>query len=504
MDMFDLYTLGWQYILNPFVLLMLCMGTIIGIVVGTLPGLTSTMAVAVISPLTFSMDAHAGFAILVGTYCGAQYGCSISAILVNIPGTPSGLMTILDGYPMAQRGEAGHALGLSIWGSFIGGLVGIIVLGLFAPPIADFALKFGPHEYTAVMVFGLSVIVYVSYGSMVKGVFSGLLGVLLGCVGMDPVTGYPRFHFNSPDLMGGLELIPLMIGCFGVSELLAITEKKMFSPRMIYKVTMRSLLPKLSEYIRLIPALIRSSLIGLFIGILPAAGGTIASIVAYGAEKRCSKTPEKFGTGAPEGVIAAETANNSSSGGAMIPFLTLGIPGDAVTAILIGALLIHGLQPGPMLFQENPQIVSSIFILLALSNFLFVVFGILWANGFARLINVPYGIMVPTIMVLCVIGSFAIRCSFFDIGELIVFGVVAFLMRKINMSAAPMVLGFILGPMIESNLRRGLVSSFGDVTPFFTRPISVTFLALTVFLLLAPHIFKLITGRKMERLIDEE
>jgi putative tricarboxylic transport membrane protein len=462
------------------------------------------MSVAVIVPLTFTMGPYAAFAVLMGTYCGAQYGCAISAVLVNIPGTPASLMTILDGYPMAQKGEAGRALGLSIWGSFFGGLVGILVLGFFAPPIADFALNFGPHEYTAVMIFGLSVIVYVSFGSMLKGLFSGLLGILLGCIGMDPVTGYPRFHFGSPDLMGGLELIPLMIGCFGVAELLAVAEKKMSLPKTIYKISIKSLLPSAREYIPLIPALIRSAFIGLFIGILPAAGGTIASIVAYGVEKRSSRNPNRFGKGAPEGIIAAETANNSSSGGAMIPFLTLGIPGDAVTAVLIGALLIHGLQPGPMLFKDSPHIVSAIFILLALSNFLFVILGIVWANAFARLINVSYGIMVPTIMVLCVVGSYAIRNAFFDIGILILFGVLAFLMRKVNMSAAPLVLGFILGPMIESNLRVGLISSYGNIAPFFTRPISAIFLVLTILLLISPYIIRLLTGRHIERLVDEE
>jgi putative tricarboxylic transport membrane protein len=504
MGIFGLYTLGWPYVLDAYVLFMVCLGTVIGIVVGTLPGLTTTMSVAVMTPLTFTMSPQAAFALLMGTYCGAQYGCAISAVLVNIPGTPAGLMTILDGYPMAQRGEAGRALGLSIWGSFIGGIVGIAVLGFFAPPIAEFALRFGSQEYFGVMVFGLSVIVYVSYGSMIKGLFSGLLGILLGCIGFDPVTAYPRYYFGSVDLMGGLELIPMMIGCFGVAELLSIAEKKMSLPKAIYKITIRSLFPTLVEFIKLIPTLIRSSLIGLFIGILPAAGGTIASIVAYGVEKRCSKNPERFGHGAPEGVTAAETANNSSTGGAMIPFLTLGIPGDAVTAVLIGALLIHGLQPGPMLFQNNPEVVSSMFILLALSNFLFVIFGIVWANGFARLINVSYGIMVPTIMTLCVVGSYAIRNSFFDIGVLGFFGILGFLMKKVEMSPAPMVLGFILGPMIENNLRRGLISSFGDFSTFFTRPLSALFLSLTILVLVSPYIVQLFTGRKMERIVETD
>ena len=504
MGAFDLYLLGWHHVLDFYVLAMLCLGTIIGIVVGTLPGLTSTMAVAVIVPLTFSMGPHAAFAILLGTYCGSQYGCAISAVLVNIPGTPAGLMTILDGYPMAQRGEAGRALGLSIWGSFIGGLFGTVILGFFAPPIADFALNFGPQEYTAVMIFGLSIIVYVSYGSMVKGLFSGMLGLLLGTVGMDPVTAYPRFFFGSSYLMGGLELIPLMIGCFGVSELLTVAERNITLPKTVYQIGMRSLLPKIWEYIRFLPTLIRSSVIGLFIGILPGAGGSIASIVAYGMEKRFSRNPERFGRGAAEGVLASETANNSSSGGAMIPFLTLGIPGDPVTAILIGALLIHGLQPGPMLFTDHPDIASSIFILLALSNFLFVIFGVLWANGFARLINVPYGVMVPAIMVLCIVGSFAIRDAFFDLYVLLIFGVVAYLMRKIEMSAAPMVLGFILGPMIESNLRRSLIASFGDLTTFFTRPISAVFLVLTLLILVSPYVYQLFTGKVMERPVDEE
>lgn len=487
----ELYAQGIPYVFTPDVLLYLLIGVLAGVVVGSLPGLSATMAVAVMTPLTFSMDTIPALALLLGTYCAALFGGSISAILVNIPGTPGAVMTTLDGYPMNQRGEAGRALGLATVGSVLGGLVSVIILMVAAPPIASLALKFSAQEYFSLALFGVSMMAYVSSGSLVKGLLSGMIGLLLATVGTDPTTGSLRFTFGVTELLSGFSLLSVMIGLFGLTEVLISTERIVTGKKI--KPQLSKMLPSFSTLFKHKGTIVRSAFVGTIVGAAPAAGGTIASIISYGLEKRLSKHPEKFGTGIPEGILAPETANNASTGGSMIPMMTLGIPGDAVTAILIGALLIHGLQPGPMLFTQQPHIVSSIFLLMALANILFLFIGLAGAKLISKLLNVHPGMLYPIIALLCIVGTYAAQSMLFDVIVLLVFGILGYILNKVGIPAAPMVLGLILGPIVESSFRRSLIMDNGNLMTFFTRPISAFFLILTIFILISPLLGKLKT-----------
>ncbi len=492
-ESFALYTAGWPLITFG-VFSMLVLGTVAGVIIGALPGLTANMAVAVMTPLTYGMSPSGAFALLMGAYCGGVYGGCITAIVARIPGTPSSMMTTLDGYPMGQRGEAGKAIGIATVSSFAGGLISVVILGLFAPTIAEFALEFSAQEYFAIAVFGLSIIAYISPGSMARGLLAGCVGILLATIGTDPIDGFTRFALGSYNLMCGIELFPLLIGIFGLSEAFGAIARANQNVEVTKKIG--RIIPTWQDLKAIIPTTLRSSPVGVIIGAIPAAGGTIAAIVAYGVEKRFSKHPEKFGTGIVEGIAAPEAANNASTGGAMIPMLTLGIPGDSITAILIGALLIHGLQPGPLLFRDHFPIVSSIFLLMCMANILFLFIGLGGARIVGKIIATPMNILLPVIMLLCVVGTFAIRNSLFDLWVLLVFGIIGYLFSKGGMPTAPLVLGFILGPIVESSFRRGLVLSGGDLTSFITRPISAVFLLLTVFTLFSPLVMDWWKGKK--------
>lgn len=494
MSGFELFFLGWELVFTVEVLLTLLVGVVAGVLIGALPGLTATMSVAIFTPLTFGMTVQQAFALLLGAYCGGVYGGSMSAVVAKIPGTPSAMMTQLDGYPMGQRGEGGKAICYATVASFIGGLFSIFILVVFAPPLARIALEFSAEEYFSVALFGLSIIAYVSSGSMIKGFISGLFGVLLASVGMDPMTAYPRFTAGSADLLSGFELLPILIGVFGLANVLEIIEVQYGKPTKTFKV--KKILITWKELKKVLPTIIRQSPVGVVVGAIPAAGGTIASIVSYGIEKRFSRYPEKFGTGIPEGICAPESSNNASTGGALIPLLSLGIPGDAIGAILIGALMIHGLTPGPLLFRDSPDVISSIFILKTLATIFFLFVGLGMAKLIGYVLRLPYGILVPSIMVFCVVGSFAIRNAFFDVGVLLVFGLIGFLFNKINVPVSPLVLGFILGPILESNLRRGLVLSRGNPLTFLTRPISLMFILGTVLMMVVPYFLTLLRSRK--------
>lgn len=482
----DLYTQGLSSVLNVQVILLLILGVFIGVFVGAMPGLTATMGVAVITPVTYTLGVEASFALLLGVYCGGVYGGSITAVIAKIPGTPSAMMTTLDGYPMGQQGKAGKAIGIATVASCIGGVISALILSVFAPLIASFALRFSAQEYFAIAVFGLCIIAYISEGNIVKGLISAVIGLLLATVGMDSITGYSRFIFGNYMLMEGIQMIPLLIGIFGFAEVLSLSMKIIKDVEVVQQIG--KVYPRWKELKPLLPTITRSSIIGTIVGAIPAAGGTISAILAYGVEKRLSKHPEKFGTGIPEGVAAPEAANNATSGGAMIPLLTLGIPGDATTAILIGALLIHGLTPGPNLFRENMPIVSSIFILLALSNIVFLFAGGIGARVMSRAICISMTYLIPIISMFCIVGAYAIRYSTFDIFVLIIFGIIGFLFGQLGLPTAPLVLGFVLGGLVESGLRRGLVLANGDVSSFIARPISTTFLVLSALMLLAPVI----------------
>lgn len=485
---FDLYLSGLQFFTNPLMYVASFFGVLVGVVFGALPGLTATMTIAVFIPFTFGLPSTISFAFLLGLYSGAVYGGSISAILINIPGTPSAIATSLDGYPMSQQGRAGEAIGISTISSTIGGFLSVIVLMFAAPAIASVALEFSAEEYVGITLIGLSVIAIISPGSTVKGLISGVFGLVIGIVGIDPITGFPRFIMGRAELLEGIDSIPVMIGMYGLSEMLVQISDVQYVTVVKQKIS--KLIPPLKDLKRILATVIRSSFIGVIIGALPAAGGSIASLVAYGQEKRFGKRRDELGTGIIEGVAAPEAANNASTGGALIPMLTLGIPGDAMTAVLMGGLIIQGLRPGPLLFQQQMPFVSSIFISLLLSVVFMCIIGLVGAKYFARLIGFPKKYLIPAILVFCLVGSYAISNSIFDIWVLIISGIVGFVMRKLSFPIAPIVLGMILGPLFESNFRRSLMLSEGNWATFVQRPISLGFLIVVVLVLIGPMILK--------------
>lgn len=495
----DILRLGMPLVLNGSVLLLALIGTLVGLFIGAMPGLSGVMAMAVLIPLTYSMTPQQAFALLLPTYVAGTFGGSIGAILLNIPGTGAAIMTTLDGHPMALRGEAGYAIGLSCVYSFIGGTVSAFFLAFFAPVLALWAIRLGSREYFSVAVFGLGVIAYIS-PSIVKGLLAGALGLLFSTVGLDPITGYSRFLFGRVELTGGLEFVAVMIGVFGLGEILFALDRGLAGRPVATSIRGR-ILPKMSDLLKTIPTTLRAVVTGLFIGIIPASGPTIASVVSYGLEKRVGKRRDELGTGIADGIAAAETANNSATGAAIVPMIALGIPGDAVTAVMIGALLLHGLRPGPALFMERPEIVSSIFILFMVGNVLFLVLGLAGAKFFARLLRTPQKILLPVVAAFCFIGTYAVRTSVFDVYVVVAFGILGFLMRKVNVSPAPFVLGFILGPIVEDNLRRALIIGGGNVLTFFSRPVSAVLLILTFFLILSPSLLGLM-GKKKTRIMS--
>ncbi len=472
------------------------LGTVIGIIIGALPGLTAVMAVVIMLPLTYTMTPQEAFALLLPTFSGAIFGGSLGAILLNIPGTGAAIMTTFDGYPMSCRGEAGQAIGLAVIFSFIGGIFSAIFLTFFSPIIAKLALRFGAHEFFAVAFFGLGVIAYIS-DSMVMGMISGTLGLLIATVGTDPQAAYPRFIFGQADLMSGLNFVPVMIGVFGLGEIFTLIEKGIKKSK-ITKQRISGLLPKPSLLLRMIPTTIRSTVVGIIIGAIPASGPTIASVVSYGLEKRLGKNRDEMGKGVPEGIVAAETGNNAACGASIVPMIALGIPGDATTAILIGALLLHGLTPGPMLFIDNVDVVHAIFILFFLGNVFFLIFGLVGIRFFVLMLRTPQRILFPLLLTFCVIGSYTVQNNPFDILVLIFFGILGYIMRKVNLPPAPLILGFILGPLVEDNLRRALILSNGNPLDLLTRPVSGTLIVLTILLLFSPYIFRITTGRRLK------
>ncbi|GAA0326337.1 tripartite tricarboxylate transporter permease [Bacillus carboniphilus] len=465
-------------------ILFIFIGVLGGIIFGSIPGLTATMGVAILIPLTYGMAPHEAILLLAGVYNGAMYGGSIAAILVNIPGTPSSIATNLDGYPMAKSGNAGRAVGLATVGSFLGGLFSVIVLTLAAPQLAKAALMFSAPEYFALAIFGLSIIASISGKSVIIGLLAGLLGMFIATIGMDPIESYPRFTFGSPNLLGGIDLLPLMIGLFGLSEVMMQVVDK--SEIKVTKQKLKGVIPKLSEIMKYKFTIFRSSVIGTFIGAVPAAGGPIASLLAYNEAKRTSKRGENFGNGEGEGIVAAETANNATCGGALIPLMTLSIPGDGVTAVMLGAFMIHNIQPGPLLFRDNGDLVFSIFIGMGIAVVFLLILGLLGAGLFARALSVPKHFLMPGIVLLCVVGSYAVRNSLFDVIVMLVMGFVGFLMLRAKIPLAPVILGLILGPMAEANFRRAMLANDGNPLVFITSPISGVILLITVIVLFMP------------------
>lgn len=479
---------GLEGFLTPFInvelILLIAAGVFVGIYIGALPGLSVTMAFSLLLSFTYSWDILPALAVMVGIYTGGVYGGSRSAILLNIPGTPAAVATGFDGYPLAKLGEAGIAMGLSTTQSVIGEFFGIFILAVASPLVSMLAIKFTPQDYFLLAIMGLFLVGSLAEGSLLKALITAFLGVIIGMIGMDPFTAQARLTFGSKTMLGGISFVVVMIGLFGLSEGLVQLKHK----AQPVKQKVDKIVPSLKLIIKNMPLTLRCSALGTIIGALPGTGGDIASMMAYDHAKRTVKNPSRpFGQGAYEGVIAAEAANNAAIGGAFIPMMTLGIPGDSGTALLIGALYIHGLRPGPMLMREQPEFFWIIVGCLVLSNIFLYIFGMTGIKVFSRIVEIPKAIIIPIIIVLSIIGSYAINNNIGDIYWMIFFGVLGYFLRMYNYPLAPMILGVILSPIIDTNLRRGIEISRGSISAFvgsiFTHPISLVLL-LFIFIML--------------------
>ncbi|WP_321446431.1 tripartite tricarboxylate transporter permease [uncultured Cohaesibacter sp.] len=476
------------------VLWTIALGTLGGLVIGALPGLTATMGVALLIPLTFSMTPVMGLNMLIGIYIGGIYGGCVSSILLRTPGTPASAATVLDGYPLAQKGQAGKALGMATIASTVGGLIAAIVLATLAPQLASVALEFGAPEYFALALFGLTIIASLS-GDLVKGAISGLLGILISCVGADPISGVMRYTFGINGFASGFAFTPALIGLFALSEVFTQLERlSTKDDSIITNVTGRW--PSMQEMKESASALIRGSLIGTFIGIVPGTGSGTASWISYNEARRSSKNPEKFGTGHVPGVAATESANNAVCASALIPLLALGVPGDVVTAVLMGGLMIQGLAPGPMLFQTNPDVVVGIFGGTFIATIFMFIFGMALIPLFSKILMVPRRMLTISIVIFCFIGSFSINLNQVDLLTMVGFGVLGWGMQKFGFSQAALCIALILGPMMESNLRRGLLQTGDNVIEFISGPITLLFIGLTILSLGWPFISKAIANSK--------
>jgi putative tricarboxylic transport membrane protein len=472
---------GLLAVFTPVTILLIFFGVVLGIIFGAIPGMSATMAVALCLPISFGFSPVEGISLLLGLYIGGISGGLISAILINIPGTPSSIATCFDGSPMAKRGEAGKALGIGILYSFLGGLLSFLALIFIAPPIARLSLKFAPFEYFSVTVFSLTMIASLSEGSLIKGLLSGALGLSFSLFGSAPLDGYKRFTFGTYQLDLGFALLSVLIGFYAISEVLETAGNKFnVTPEATVDFKLKGFGITMKEFVQQFWNFIRSGLIGIGIGILPGIGGGTSNIIAYVTAKSQSKYPEKFGTGVIDGVIASEAANNATIGGALIPLLTLGIPGDSVTAMLLGGLMVHGIIPGPMLFSTNGDLIFSIFAALIIANIIMIVVEFFGIRVFVRLLRIPKSILLSVIVSLCVVGAFAANNRVFDVYAMVLFGILGFILLKIKMPLPPIILGFILGPILETNFRRGLMLSNGSLVPFIMKPISGVFLFIAV------------------------
>jgi len=443
--------------------------TLVGVIIGALPGLTATMGVALMTTLTLKLPSSQALLILICTYVGAIYGGSRSAILLNIPGTPASAASCLDGYALARQGMAGRAMGIATSGSVMGTLIGMFFLALFTPVLGEVALKFGAYEFFWLAVFGVIVSATLTGGDALKGWIAGFAGLFIATLGQDGIHAYERFTFGNRDMAGGFSLVPALVGAFGFAELLVAMQEK----RLPVKINaLDSVIPKIRDVFQYWRTIIRSGFIGTFMGIVPGVGEDMAAWTSYAAAKRASKEKEKFGKGSIEGLMAAETGDNACVPGAIIPMLTLQIPGSAPAAVLMAAMLIHGVQPGPMIMIQSPQFVYDIVAMMMLATIGIFIYGLTLTKLLVMVLRVPTTIIVPIIMVLCTIGTFALASRLFDIWVMVGFGVVGFILRKYGYPMAPLVLGIVLGDLLEKNFRRGLVLSDGDLLPFFTRPIS--------------------------------
>ncbi len=477
----NLYT-GFSVALLPVNLLFCFIGVFLGTLVGVLPGIGPAATIAVLLPITFSLHPATAIIMLAGIFYGTQYGGSTTSILVNLPGEASSVITCLDGYQMARKGRAGPALGISAFGSFIGGTLSVIGLMLLGPLVARFALRFGPPEYFALMCLGIVILTFLSRGSMIKALISASLGLFVGVIGTDPMSGIQRFVYGSNTLMDGVGIVPMVMGLFGIAEVLSCLEQK--EVRDVFKSEIGRLLPNLQDWKESLGPMLRGSVIGFLLGILPGGGTIISTFSSYALEKRISRHPESFGQGTIAGVAGPETANNAASTSAMVPLLSLGIPSNIITALLLGALMIHGITPSPFLVTEHPQVFWGVITSMYIGNILLLILNLPLIGLWVRLLRVPYGIIFPLILLLCLIGVYTLNNNAYEIVIMLVFGALGYLMRKTGFEPAPFCFAMIIGPMMEMNFRQSLIQSRGGFGIFFKRPISATLMAVVLCLLL--------------------
>jgi len=498
MEIFNNLIVGFAVALTPINLLYCFLGSFIGTAIGVLPGIGPPATIALLLPVTYGIPATSAIILLAGIFYGAMYGGSTTSILLNIPGEAASVVTCLDGYQMARQGRAGAALAISAFGSFIAGTLGVVGLMLLAPPLAAFAVKFGPPENFALLVLGLMMVGYLAGESMTKGLIMACLGLLLGTVGLDPIMGTQRFTYGIFKLSEGFEFILVAMGLFGIGEVLANVEQNITAE--VFQTKIRGLLPNREEWRTSAAPIARGSLLGFLIGVLPGGGAIISSFISYALEKKLSKHPERFGKGAIEGVAAPESANNSAATSSFIPLLTLGIPGNASIAVIFAALLIHGVRPGPLLVAEKPEVFWGLIASMYIGNIMLLVLNLPLIGLWVKLLRVPYPLLAPLILVFVIIGAYSVNNSVFDVGVTIAFGLLGYVIRKFNFEPAPLVLAMILGPQLEGSLRRSLIYSRGDLMVFFERPIAAALMTLALFMLLSP-IFRMVLSRKLWEIV---
>ena len=471
--------LGFQTAVSPATLLYCFIGVFVGTLIGVLPGIGALSTISLLLPLTYHLDPTAAVVLLAGVYYGAQYGGSTASILLNLPGTPSSAVACLDGYPMSRQGRAGVALFMTTAASFIGATIGVLLMTLFTPAIADLGLKFGPYEYFAMMLLGLIAASTLASGSPVKGMAMVVLGLLLGMIGTDVQTGQQRFDFGIPELTDGLNLVALAMGVFGVSEVVnSINRVKRAGEGN--RISMRAMWPTRKDWREAALPMLRGSGIGSFFGALPGTGAGIASFMAYATEKRISRTPERFGKGAIEGLASSEAANNAAAQTAFVPTMSLGIPGDAVMALMIGALIIHGIQPGPMMISEQPAMFWGLIASFVIGNLMLVILNIPLIGVWVAILRIPYRVLYPAILVFIALGVYSVNNNSFDIMMVALAGVFGYALSVLRFEVAPLLLGFVLGPLMEEHLRRALLLARGDPMVFVQRPISLGLLVACV------------------------
>jgi putative tricarboxylic transport membrane protein len=485
-----LHNLGLGFsVAYSFSNLLFCfIGVVIGTLIGVLPGIGPAGTIAMLLPVSYRMDPVSAIIMMAGIYYGAQYGGSTTSILLNIPGEASSVVTCLDGYQMARKGRAGPALGISAFGSFIGGTVSVLGLMLLAPLLVQVALKFGPAEFFSLMVFGLTMIAYLGSGSLIKSLLMGTAGLFISTIGMDPVSGIIRFSFGSITLSDGVGLIPAAMGMFGLAEVLENLEEEMH--REVFKTRLQGLLPSLKDWIDSRWAIVRGTIVGFFLGMLPGGSTALPTFIVYGLEKRFSKYPEKFGTGVIEGVAAPETANNAATGSAMIPLLCLGIPANVAMAVLLGAFIIHGIQPGPLLMGKYPQLFWGTIASMYIGNVMLLILNLPLIGLWVQILKVPYRLLFPLIILFCFVGSYCLNNNAYDVLIMIVFGTIGYVMRKYRYEGTPFLLALILGPMLETSFRQALI--IGNPLIFFRKPISASFLGFAFLLLILNPLLNII------------